>query len=344
MKALLLGGTGTISMDVTRQLVKDGWDVTVMNRGHRKEELPAGVTYLEADLRVEEEVEEKLSGKSFDSVCDFVCFTAAQAKRDIRLFSGRCGQFVFVSSASAYQKPCEHLPITEETPLANPFWEYSRNKIECEELLWKEYRENGFPVTVIRPSHTYDNRKVPVGVHGNNGSYQVLCRMKAGKPVLIHGDGTTLWTVTHSRDVAKGFAGLMGNPLAIGEAVQVTGDEYFTWNRIYEMIAEEMGVKLHAFHVSSELLAAVSRYNYNGALLGDKANNMVFDNAKLKRLVPGFEATIRFREGVRESLAYIEAHPEQQIEDPIFDVWCDRVAEMNAYAQRSMKAHLDEFL
>ena len=344
MKALLLGGTGTISMDVTRQLVKDGWDVTVINRGHRKEELPAGVTFLEADLREEEELAAKLTGKSYDCVCDFICFTAAQAKRDVRLFSGRCGQYVFVSSASAYQKPCNSFPVTEETPLCNPFWEYSRNKIECEELLWKEYRENGFPVTVIRPSHTYDNRKVPVGVHGNNGSYQVLCRMKEGKPVLIHGDGTSLWTVTHSRDVAKGFAGLMGNPAAIGEAVQVTGDEFFTWNKIYEIIAEEMGVKLNAIHVSSEYLIAVSRYNYNGALLGDKAHSMIFDNAKLKRLVPGFEAKIHFRDGVRESLAFIEAHPEQQLADPIFDVWCDHVVDMHAYAQRSLRAKLDEFL
>ena len=218
---------------------------------------------------------------------------------------------------------------TEGTTLANPYWEYSRNKIACEELLMKEYREHGFPVTIVRPSHTYCERSVPVGVHGNKGSWQVLKRMIEGKPVIVHGDGSSLWTMTWNEDFAKGFIGLLGNPHAIGEAYQIMSDESLTWNQIYQSIADALGVEFKPYYVASDYLAAVAppAYDLEGGLLGDKAVTVVFDCSKLKRAVPGFNATTRLEQGVRKAVAYIMDHPELQVEDPEFDAWCDRVIE-----------------
>ena len=264
-------------------------------------------------------------GLQFDVVADFIAFTPEQLMRDWRLFQGRTRQFVFISSASAYQKPLSDYRINEGTPLANPYWEYSRNKIACEEYLMELYRENGCPVTIVRPCHTYDERSVPLGVHGQQGSYAILKRMLEGRPVIIHGDGTSLWTLTHSSDFARAFVGLLGNIHAIGEAVQITSDESLTWNQIYQIIADALGVKLHAIHVASQFLDASSDYDFAGSLLGDKANTVVFDNAKLKRLVPGFTATVRADQGLRSCVEYILSHPECQREDPAFDAWCDRV-------------------
>ena len=246
-------------------------------------------------------------------------------ERDIRLFEGKTSQYLYISSASAYHKPATDYRITEGTTLANPYWEYSRNKIACEEVLMKAYREHQFPVTIIRPSHTYDNRNVPLGVHGDKGSYQVIKRMLQGKPVIIHGDGTSLWTMTHNWDFAKGYVGLMGNPHAIGEAFQITNDETLTWNQIYAAIARVLGVELTAVHVSSEFLAATGKYDLLGSLIGDKANSVVFDNSKLKQAVPGFMPTVRFEQGIRDTIENILAHPELQREDPEFDEWCDKV-------------------
>lgn len=325
MKALFIGGTGTISMAITELLAERGWELYLLNRGSRTSELPAGVKVIEADINHEADAAEKLSGMQFDCVCDFIGFVPSQLERDVRLFTGKTRQFLYISSASAYHKPLRDYRITEGTTLANPYWEYSRNKIACEEYLMQQYRDNGFPVTIIRPSHTYDNRSVPLGVHGRNGSWQVVRRMLDGKPVIIHGDGTSLWTMTHNSDFAKAFVGLMGNPHAIGESFQITSDETLTWNQIYQAIADALGVPLHACHVSSELLAAVSDYDFTGSLIGDKANSVVFDNTKLKQAVPGFQATIRFDEGIRETIDYVLNHPECQQEDPEFDAWCDRL-------------------
>lgn len=280
---------------------------------------------LKADINDENTVRELIKDLAFDAVADFIAFTPEQLQRDHRLFSGRTRQFIYISSASAYQKPASDHRISEGTPLANPYWEYSRNKIAGEEFLMKLYREEGFPVTIVRPSHTYSERSVPVGVHGANGSYAVIRRMLEGKAVIIHGDGTSLWTLTHSTDFAKGFAGLVGNIHAIGEAVQITSDESLTWNQIYQIIADALGVKLNALHVSSEFLDACSNYDFRGSLLGDKANTVVFDNRKLKRLVPGFTATVRADQGIRDTLSYVLSHPECQKEDPAFDSWCDQV-------------------
>lgn len=230
---------------------------------------------LTADIRNEEHVASLIEHLEFDVVADFIAFEPAQLERDYRLFQGKTKQFMFISSASAYQTPLSDYRITEGTPLSNPYWEYSRNKIACEDYLLKQYRDHGFPITIVRPSHTYDERSIPLGVHGSKGSWQVAKRMLENKPVIIHGDGTSLWTMTHNSDFAKGFIGLMGNAHAIGESVHITSDESLTWNQIYEAIADALGVKLQAVHVSSEFLDACSTENYRGGLLGDKANSVV---------------------------------------------------------------------
>lgn len=326
MKALFIGGTGTISMAITRQLSENpDWELYLLNRGSRTAELPENVHVINADINNESEASEKLGDMKFDTVCDFIGFVPSQLERDYRLFRDRTRQFMFISSASAYQKPLSDYRITEGTPLANPYWEYSRNKIACEEYLMKMYRENGFPVTIIRPSHTYDERSVPLGVHGDKGSWQVVKRMLEGKPVIIHGDGTSLWTMTHNSDFAKAFIGLMGNAHALGESFQITSDEALTWNQIYSAIADSLGVELKPYYVPSDFLHAVGKYDFEGSLIGDKANSVVFDNTKLKRAVPDFTAKVRFDEGVRRTIEYVLAHKELQTEDKEFDEWCDRV-------------------
>ncbi len=326
MKALFIGGTGTISMAITKQLSEDpDWELYLINRGNRTDELPENVTVINGDINNEADISEKLGGLKFDTVCDFIGFVPSQLERDYRLFKDRTRQFMYISSASAYQKPLSDYRITEATPLANPYWEYSRNKIACEEYLMKMYRENGFPVTIIRPSHTYDERSVPLGVHGDGGSWQVVKRMLEGKPVIIHGDGTSLWTMTHNSDFAKAFIGLMGNVHAIGESFQITSDESVTWNQIYKVLADTLGVELKPYYVPSDFLDAVGKYDFEGSLIGDKANSVVFDNTKLKRAVPGFTATVRFDEGVRRTIENVLAHEELQQEDKEFDEWCDKV-------------------
>ena len=327
MRILIIGGTGTISSAITRQLAASGQDLWLLNRGTRKQEVPAGVKQIVADISNEEEVERLLGDVQFDAVCEFIGFVPEQVERDIRLFKGRTRQYVYISSASAYNKPASNHVINEGTTLANPYWEYSRNKIACEELLMKEYRENAFPVTIVRPSHTYCERSVPVSVHGPKGSWQVLKRMIDGKPVVVQGDGSSLWTLTWNEDFARGFIGLLGNPKAIGEAFQIMSDESLTWNQVYKCVADALGVAFHPYYVSSEFLAAVApkEYDFTGNLLGDKSVTVVFDCSKLKRVVPGFQATTRFHEGVRRCVDYLLSHPELQVEDEEFDAWCDQV-------------------
>ena len=337
MNALLIGGTGTISMAITRLLVEKGWEVHLLNRGSRKAEVPEGVHWIPGDISDEQAIRQILEGRKFDCVCEFVGFVPEQVERDIRLFRGKTRQYLYISSASAYHKPVKDYRITEGTALANPYWEYSRNKIACEEVLMKAYREYQFPVTIIRPSHTYDNRKIPLGVHGDQGSFQVVKRMLEGKQVIIHGDGTSLWTMTHNTDFAKGYVGLMGNPHAIGEAFQITNDETLTWNQIYQTIADVLGVELKAYHVASEFLAATGKYDLLGGLIGDKANSVVFDNSKLKQAVPDFHPTVRFEQGIRDTLENILSHPELQKEDPEFDEWCDKIIAVQEAALKAFR-------
>lgn len=328
-KALFIGGTGTISTAIVKKLSEDpAWEVWLINRGNRSDVVPENVHQIIADVYDEDDVREKIKDMTFDVVSEFIGFTVDAVERDYRLFKGKTKQYMYISSASAYNKPAASYVITEGTTLANPHWEYSRNKIKCEEFLMDKYRSEGFPVTIIRPSHTYDERNVPLGVHGKKGFYQVIKRMLEGKPVIIQGDGTSLWTVTFNKDFATGYTGLMGNPHAIGEAFQITGDETLTWNQIYQTIADALGVELKACHISSEFLSAVGDkygFDFEGSLTGDKSVSVVFDNSKLKRAVPDMKTTVRFDQGVRIALDYVLSHPECQVEDTEFDEWCDRV-------------------
>ena len=329
-KALFIGGTGTISAAIVRRLVNElNWEVWLLNRGNRPDAVPEGAHTIIADIHNEAEVAQKLEGMTFDVVSDFIGFTVDAVERDYRLFQGKTRQYMYISSASAYHKPAASYLITEGTTLANPHWQYSRDKIASEEFLMRKYREEGFPVTIIRPSHTYDERNIPLGVHGKNGYWQVLQRMLDGKPVIVHGDGSSLWTVTFNTDFAIGYTGLMGNPHAIGEAFQITGDETLTWDQIHRTIADALHVPLTMYHVASEYLAEVGKpygYDFEGGLIGDKAVSVVFDNAKLKHAVPDMRTNVRFDQGVRIALDYILSHPEEcQRPDPEFDQWCDRV-------------------
>ncbi len=326
MKALFIGGTGTISTEISKQLSQGGHELYLINRGNSNSLLKDyNVNYITCDINDEKKVDELIAKHHFDVVADFIAYVPEQLERDYMLFKDKTKQFIFISSASAYQKPPSDYKINEGTPLSNPYWEYSRNKIACEDYLMKLYREEGFPVTIIRPSHTYCERSIPLGIHGKNGSWQVAKRMIEGKPVIIQGDGTSLWTMTNSKDFAKGFIGLMGNIHAIGQAVGITSDESVTWNQIYKALADALRVKLNAFYAPSSFLDKVSDLDFQGELIGDKANSVVFDNSKLKRLVPGFNAEIRFDQGIKETVQYVLEHPEYQKEDKEFDEWCDRV-------------------
>jgi len=281
--------------------------------------------YIIGDINDEAAVQKALGDHKFDVVVDFIAFRKEHLERDYRLFKNRTKQFIFISSASAYQKPLSNYLITESTPVANPFWQYSRDKIECESYLNELYRKEGFPVTIVRPSHTYDKRSVPLAVHGNNGSWQVIKRMMEGKPVIVHGDATSLWTMTSARDFAVGFVGLMNNIHAIGETYQIMSDETLTWTQVYNAIAKALDVEPNIKYVSSETLADCSDYELSGGLLGDKAHSVVFDNTKLKRAVPEFVCTTRFDQGIKETVDFILAHPEYQLVDDEFDAWCDKL-------------------
>ncbi|MDR0542525.1 MAG: SDR family oxidoreductase [Dysgonamonadaceae bacterium] len=341
MKILFIGGTGTISTAISQLLIAQGHDLYLLNRGKRNDVLPKGAHALIADINDEARVADLIEDLHFDCVADFIAFVPEHVQRDYRLFCEKTNQYIFISSASVYQKPLSDYRVTEATPLANPYWQYSRDKIACEDYLMKLYRETRFPVTIVRPSYTYDERKAPLGVHGPNGTWSVVRRIWEGKAVIIHGDGTALWTMTHSSDFAKGFVGLIGNIHALGEAVQITSDETLTWNQIYQCIARALNRPLKAVHVSSEFLAAAGSFNFYGGLLGDKAVSTVFDNAKLKRLVPGFVATKRFDRGIKETVDYILAHPELQPEDKKFDAWCDTIIEKMQKLAKEIKEEYD---
>jgi len=321
LRILFIGGTGVISTACVARAIALGHDVTVLNRGSGRRGSPSGVREVVADIRTPESVRAALGDARFDVVAEFLAFTPGHIRTDLGLFEGRCGQYVFISSASAYQKPPTHLPVTESTPLRNPFWQYSRDKIACEDLLVEAYRERGFPITIIRPSHTYDHTLWP-----NLGGWTDIARMRAGKPVVVHGDGTSLWTITHSDDFAVAFAGLLGNAAAIGEAFHITGTHAPTWNQIYGWLADAAGeASPDLVHVASETIARMSP-DLGPGLVGDKAHSMVFDNAKVRALVPEFRTTITFDEGARRILAHYDANPAEQHVDEEFDALSDRLA------------------
>lgn len=328
MRALIIGGSGTISSYVVKSLVDKKWDVWVLNRGTKRDRLPDGVNLLTCDIKNEKEVEKLLGSLTFDTVSDFVAFTLGDVERDYRLFRGRTRQYIFTSSASAYLKPCSNYIITEGTTLQNGYWQYSRDKIECEDYLRSRSMKDIFSVTIVRPSHTYSEYSIPFGLHGSGGSWQVVKRMMDGKRVIVPGDGTSLWTLTHSKDFAVGYTGLMGNTHAYNEAFNITGDEVLTWNQIYQSVADALRVEFKPYYVSSAFLGSVGMkygYDFTGALIGDKANSVVFDNSKLKRVVPEMKTTVLFHEGIRRSIDYYLSHPEMQKEDSTFDAFSDRV-------------------
>lgn len=317
MKVLFIGGTGIISTACAARAIEKGIDLTLLNRGKSSRPTAEGAKIITADIHDPASMRSALAGKDFDVVVDWIAFTKQDVQKDIDFFIGKTGQYVFISSASAYQTPASNLPIRESTPLENPFWEYSRNKIACEELLIAEYRKNKFPFTIVRPSHTYDHTSFPV-----DGGYSVIDRMLKGKPVIVHGDGTSIWTLTHNTDFAKGFVGLLGNSRAKGEIFHITSDEWLTWNQIYLLLGEAAGVNPQLVHVPSELIASYDK-NIGAGLLGDKAHSAIFDNSKIKQVVPEFVCTVPFARGVEGIIAWHKADPIRQKVDSNFDQMCD---------------------
>ena len=325
MKALFIGGTGNISSACVELALSRGIEVTLLNRGTSGRPVPNGAQVLHGDIRDPQAVQAALGSRSFDVVADFVAFTPEHIETDLELFRGRTGQYIFISSASAYQTPPAILPVTESTVLDNPYWEYSRNKAACEERLVRAYREEKFPITIVRPSHTYSAPYVPI-----DGGWTAIDRMLRGEPVIVHGDGTSLWTLTHASDFAKGFVGLMGNAHAIGESFHITSDEWLTWNQIHEILAAAAGVKPTLVHVPSDLIAAYDTA-WGESLLGDKTHSFILDNSKVKQLVPDFICTTPFSRGAEEIIAWHMADPARQQVDPAFNALCDGI--LQAYAK-----------
>ncbi len=330
MKVLFIGGTGFISTSVSRLALAKGLDLYLLNRGLQKPDL-SGAQSLTADIHQPEQVRAALRDLKFDVVVDWIAYTPEDIERDLAIFRGRTRQFIFISSASAYQKPPGHHVIRESTPLHNPYWEYSRNKIACETRLTRAGREEGFPVTIVRPSLTYGDANFPIAL-GGWGCYTLADRLKKGRPIIVHGDGSSLWVVTHAEDFARGFLGLVGNTQAMGEAFHITSDEVLTWNQIYETIADALGVKANIVHLASDFIARISP-PLTGPLLGDKTWSAVFDNSKIKAYVPGFQAVIPFREGIRRTLAWFDADKNRQRVDEVVNAELDRI--LAAYAAKA---------
>jgi len=319
MKVLFIGGTGIISSACSRLAIQQGIELYLLNRGQSARPPVDGATVLHGDIRDPDSARAAIAHHNFDAVVDWVAFTPQHVETDLDLFRGRTAQYVFISSASAYQTPPSSLPVTESTVLDNPYWEYSRNKIACEERLVRAYRAEKYPVTIVRPSHTYDCTLLPM-----EGGWTVVDRMRRGLPVIVYGDGTSLWTLTHHADFARGFNGLLGNSHAIGEAVHITSDEWLNWNQIYEIVAHAAGAEPKLVHVPSDLIAAHFP-DLGPGLLGDKSNSMIFDNSKIKRLVPGFACAIPFSRGAEEIIAWYDADPARRVVDEKVNQMMDRI-------------------
>ncbi len=323
MKALIIGGTGTISTAVTAKALEAGFDVTILNRGNQKD-VQGSIRQIHADVRDRAAMEAALKGETFDVVCDYLTFTEEQALQNIEIFGGKASQYLFISSASAYQKPPAHYLITESTPLYNPYWEYSRQKIDCELCFLEAYREKGFPVTIVRPSSTYGDSSIPWVLNSRAMRYSLIHRIKAHKPIVIPGDGTSFWTLTHNTDFAHAFVGLMGRSQAIGHAFHITSDEAMTWDQYLHIIAAAVGEKAEIAHIATDAIV-MHLPQERGALTGDKAQTAIFDNSKIKTFVPGFEAVVPFEKGIRRTLAWYEAHPENLGYDLEWDAVMDEL-------------------
>jgi nucleoside-diphosphate-sugar epimerase len=323
MKVLFIGGTGNISTSVSKLCVEKGMELFLLNRGKRGVDIPGARTVI-GDISEPSKIAVTLENHNWDVVVDWIAFTTEHIERDIKLFKGKTKQYIFISSASAYQKPPSYPIITESTPLCNPYWEYSRNKIACEERLNRAYREEDFPITIVRPSFTYDT-VIPLAIGGWD-EYTVIDRMKKGKKIIVHGDGTSLWTVTHSEDFAKGFVGLIGHQQAIGHPFQITSDEVLTWDQIYRTTADALNIEPNIVHIPTDFICKYDS-SMTGTLLGDKSHCAIFDNTKIKMFVPGFKATIPFKEGVRRTLAWFEADRKRQVVKKETNEMMDRIIE-----------------
>jgi nucleoside-diphosphate-sugar epimerase len=322
LRVLFIGGTGQISAACSRRAVELGIDLTLLNRGSvSARPVAEGVRVLGADIRDPGAVRAAIGSEEFDVVADFVAFTPEHVQADLDLFAGRVGQYVFISSASAYQKPVARLPILESTPLRNPIWPYSQAKIACEDLLVQAYRQDGFPMTIVRPSHTYDRTQIPY-----DPGWTLIDRMRRGKEVVVHGDGTSLWTLTHADDFAKAFAGLLGHPQAIGDSFHITSDEVLTWNQIHEILGAAAGAAPRIVHVPSDAILAADQ-EWGRSLLGDKAHSVIFDNAKVRRLVPDYVATIPFSRGAREIVQWHDEDHARRRVDPRMDALVDQLVD-----------------
>jgi nucleoside-diphosphate-sugar epimerase len=323
MKIFFIGGTGIISTACTALAATCAFDLTVLSRGHRESQLPPGVKTLTLDIN-DSTLPQKIERESFDAVVDWIAFTPSDIERDLKVFRGRTRQFVFISSASAYQKPQADYLITESTPLANPYWDYSRNKIACEERLMRAYREEGFPVTIVRPSLTYGETLIPLVLNSWQQSYTAVDRMIRGKKMIVPGDGSSLWVVTHNTDFAKGLIGLLGHPQAIGHAFHITSDEVLNWDQLFRIVGAAVGVEPQLVHIPSDFIAACLPEK-TGTLLGDKSVSVVFDNSKIKQFVPGYCATTSFAEGIRKSIAWFNADPARKQTDGEVNATMDKL-------------------
>jgi len=324
MKVLFIGGSGIISTACTQLAAQRGMKLTLVNRGRHKVSLPAGVKSITVDVHDVAAAQKAFDGASYDVVVDWVAYTPKDIERDLQLFRGRTRQFIFISSASAYQKPGTHYLITESTPLANPHWDYSRNKIACEDRLMKAYREEGFPVTIVRPSLTYGDTQIPLITNSWQKPYTIVDRMLKKKKVVVPGDGTSLWVITHNSDFAKGFVGLLGHEQAIGHAFHITSEEALTWDQYYRITAAALGVEANIIHIPSDFIIACIP-SQEGSLIGDKSVSVVFDNTKIRRFVPGYCATTRFDEGIRRTLAWFQADSDRQQVDADENAAWDKV-------------------
>jgi nucleoside-diphosphate-sugar epimerase len=321
MKVLFIGGTGIISTASTRLAAERGIELTLLRRGQHAVDLPESVRTITADIHDEAAVAAAMGKERFDAVVDWTVFTTDELERDIRLFRERTNQYIFISSASAYQKPVGHYLITESTPLANPYWQYSRDKIACEERLMKAYREEGFPITIVRPSLTYGNTQIPLAFNSWQKSWTAVDRMRQGKKVIVPGDGSSLWVITHNSDFAKGLVGLLGHRQAIGHAFHITSDEAMTWDQFYCITAQAAGVEAQIVHIPSDFLSACLPDELGG-LTGDKSVSVVFDNTKIKRFVPDYCATLPFAQGIERTIEWFDADPRRkQIDEEANASW-----------------------
>ncbi|WP_123040220.1 SDR family oxidoreductase [Cohnella candidum] len=324
MKALFIGGTGLISSAASNLAVKQGFDLYLLNRGNRDRFVPEGATVLRGDINNKEEMQALLEDKHFDAVVNWIVFKPEEIERDIQLFEGKTNQYIFISTVATYQRPPSYYIFDESAPQHNPGWDYAVDKIACEQRLMKAYRETGFPATIVRPSHTYGETTIPFAITSGAHPWTLIDRIRKGKKIIVPGDGTSLWTITHNTDFAKGLVGLLGNTQTLGQAFHITSDEVKTWDQYLTAIGQAVGIKPKVIHMTSECISLFLP-EFKAGLFGDASYSYVVDNRKIKAFVPGYHATMNFEHGIRQSIAYFRAHPELQTIDEDLDAKMDKM-------------------